>query len=126
MEREKFIPPLEAWKLSSQVQKLTGVELMQAFAKVSGKWCVFLSIDPLAGEISEACLAAPYLAPDRDGQLIEDGYGVIVCETREEMERVFNLTIGDSGATLANPYCGDLKIYALSCDPDGILLQDNT
>lgn len=120
--------PVEAWELADRVQKLTLVELLQAYAIASGRWCVLISFEDLeeAGwDLADGCAAAPYLAPDSDRQLLADGYGVISCESREEMEAVFALTVGDSGPTERNPYQGLVRAYALACSPSGILLAEN-
>lgn len=119
---------LEAWELSSRVEKLTIVDLLRAYAKAAGRWCVLVSLEDLEAEgvdLAEACAAAPYLAPDSDRQLLADGYGVISCRSREEMEEIFQLTVGDSGPTERNGYSGPVRVYALACSPAGELVAEN-
>ena len=72
--------------------------------------------DEWLGELRQA---APYLF---DGwvfkypQILSDGNGYLVCESKEEMEKLYNLTVGDDGPTTTNPYDGPVRVYALTSD----------
>lgn len=59
-------------------------------------------------------------------EIISQGYGFIMFENVDEMDRIYNLTVGDDGPTKTNSYCGPVKIYALTCSPKGILISENT
>ena len=63
--------------------------------------------------------AAPYLF-DEEGckylQIVADGQGYLVCESTAELERLFDLTVGDDGPTSTNSYDGPVRVYALTSD----------
>ena len=45
--------------------------------------------------------------------------GNVVCDSREECERLFEGVVGDDGPTELNPYDGPYKAFAVTYDPDG-------
>lgn len=103
----------------------------EAFAELcraTGKWGVWVHFGSLEGvvAIGETLKAAPYLNIEEHGQLLSDGGGVILCEGEAECRRIFGMTVGDDGPTALNPYNGPFRVYALTCDPSGQLLNENT
>ena len=63
--------------------------------------------------------ATPYLFDDEGCkylQILADGQGYLVCEDATEMERLFDLTVGDDGPTSNNNYNGPVRVYALTSD----------
>lgn len=71
--------------------------------------------------------AAPYLRNvDATLQIMADGCGFIVCENEEELERLYELTVGDDGPTKTNPYDGPERFYALTIDANGQPHNENT
>jgi len=102
-------------------------EGLQAMAKGLGKPVLYISFitpDPFAADC-EAHMnglrkAAPYLF-DEDGtckyiQILSDGEGYLVCDDVAELERLYDLTVGDDGPTSSNPCDGDARVYALSSE----------
>lgn len=108
---------------------LTVTELMQLVAKTIKKPCIFLSFQVLAedGGFDDIIKAAPYLDWGKHGQHIMDGVAVVICEDREEQQRLYWMTVGDDGPTKTNPYSGDrARVYALTCNAKGELENENT
>ena len=102
-------------------------DLVQEYAAMAKKPCVFVSWSgmedqPWKEPWKEIIKAAPFL--DEDFVLHHDK-GVIVCDSEEEMERIFNSTVGD-GPTELNPYKGPGNVYALTCNAKGEWENENT
>lgn len=82
---------------------------------------------------AELIEAAPYLRDERPQtaenncmQCIVEEAGVILCDTDEERDALYNQTVGDDGPTEANPYNGPCRVYALTISADGEFLNENT
>ena len=98
-----------------------------ALCKALKKWGIsvdFCGSDSL-GEIFKAC---PFLDAKvhKHVQMLIDGHGVFLFDTRDEMERHYRMIVGDDGPTDLNPYDGLVRVYALTCNPNGLLLNENT
>ena len=99
-------------------------------AKTLGKWV--LSVRPYGWFDSGRSLgawvhpAAPYIDALAHCQILADEWGVVVCDSEDEVERYFDLTVGDDGPTEANPYDGPDRVYAIVIDPQGELCHENT
>jgi hypothetical protein len=104
---------------------LTTVELMQEFCKQSKRFGMFVSFDPNQS-FEETGNAAPYLNPDASLQALCNGEAVLIFDTREEMEGAFELTVGEDGLTVLNPYAGPAKVYAATCNDLGEIETENT
>lgn len=75
--------------------------------------------------------AAPYLKDlfkvnDKALQIFADGYGLFLFEDEHEMINAYTRTVGDDGPTELNDYDGSTRIYAITCDPNGNLMDENT
>jgi hypothetical protein len=59
--------------------------------------------------------AVPFLTidDDNDTQIFVDGKGIVLCDSKEEADRLFESI--DAA-----------KCYALTCSPGGVLLNENT
>lgn len=111
------------------MQILTDVQVMQALAKATGKFCMYINIfneGPEETFFAEVMKAAPYLNFDDHLQLMTDGGGIIVCDSKEEMEDLYEQTVGDDGPTKKNSYDGTARVYALTCSNEGVLCNENT
>lgn len=111
------------------MEVLTFVESMQALCKATGKWGLFLNmpeLEPLDYSWEEALKAMPYLAGMEYMQALADGRCIILCDDKEECERLYETTVGDDGPTKFNDYNGPARCYALTCNPQGELLNENT
>lgn len=105
---------------------LSQIEVLQRLCKNTQKWGMFISIwEPKQGPY-EAEKAAPYLSEMEHMQIIHDGIGFLLFDTEEEMQKHFNLTVGDDGPTKLNSYNGKTCVYALTCNQDGQLISENT
>ena len=104
--------------------KLTHIEVAQRLAKELAKPILYISFHE--NDFAELLKAAPYLNLDDDCQAISDGMAFIVCEDAEELNRLYNSTVGDDGPTELNPYDGPASVYALTIGPDGQTWNENT
>lgn len=112
-------------------------ELMEKFCKVTNRYGMYIRIhvprDQLTYKVvvyrdeehQEICAAAPYLQHDECAQIISDQQGVLLFTTEEELDRHYQMTVGDDGPTELNSYNGPVSIYALTCGPEG-LRNENT
>lgn len=108
------------------VQKLEMIAVLQLLCKSTKKWGVYISFSTEYNAFLDIVKAAPYLSLSDDAQIIGDGCGIILCDTEAEADAVFWSTVGDDGPTKTNKYDGPLKVYALTCNPRGALLNENT
>lgn len=109
---------------------MTIAELMQAYSKVTGKPCMYISFgDEIYTDarewFDEICKAAPYLNIGHYGQILADGQAILEFDSEEEMNRHYDMTVGDDGPTKLNPYDGLARVYALTCI-NGELRRENT
>jgi len=108
------------------IQKLNIHDAFQALCKATKKWGVAISFGDVE-DYADVEKAAPYLTLEDDFQIIiSDGRGIILCDTEEEMNSIFHQTVGDDGPTELNSYNGPVRVYALTCSPDGKMLTENT
>ena len=120
------------------MQKLTAFEAFALLCKSTNKWGLYISFNwPLDEEgksdfdLFEISKAAPYIdltienkTPDM--QMVFDEQGFILCDSEEEMQSLYDQTVGDDGPTKLNSYDGPARVFALTCDPNGNLLGENT
>jgi hypothetical protein len=111
---------------------LDSSEAFFALCKASGKWGLLISfhLDPdMDDSYGQLLKAAPYLDPERDFQVMADGFGIMLFDTESEMEVFYNLTVGDDGPTSSNSYnpgAEGVRVYALTCNPEGQCHNENT
>jgi hypothetical protein len=109
------------------MRKLGLCDAFSLLCKSIKKWGVYISfIADAASDVQDIERAAPYLDWQEDVRIFANEHGIILCDTKDEMESVFNKTVGDDGPTSMNPYDGPVRVYALTCGPDGTLLNENT
>lgn len=89
-------------------------EAMEAMAKALGKPILYISID--VDDLEEVVKAAPYLEEDELTSTRLSGGGFIVCDNLDELNRLYDLTVGDDGPTASNPYNGATRVYALTSE----------
>lgn len=118
---------------------LTSIGLMKLLCEQTGKYAVFYSgwcdYEPDISEyqevwdeyLKERDKALIFLDKDDKNywQIIIDGYGFSIFDNEKDMENFYNKIVGDDGPTELNPYNGPIKVYALTCGPNG-LLNENT
>jgi hypothetical protein len=103
----------------------------------SGKWGLYLSFDGTAfdnaSDLDELYSACPLIRPSKDPdfsskiiQSVVDGHCVFLFDDENEVMNAYRLVVGDDGPTEYNLYAGKVRVYALTCDPDGILQNENT
>lgn len=101
-------------------------DVLGELCKATKKWGMYFSIYmPDSTVIMDVFDAAPWLRDDHL-QVVADGYGYVLFSSKEEMERVYWSTVGDDGPTQTNPYHGPVTVYALTCSPKGVFMNENT
>ena len=103
------------------IQKLNQHEVFKRLCAATGKHGLYVSWSE-THFFGETIKAAPYL--DRD--IVFDGQCVILCDTKEERDNLYDQTVGDDGPTEMNSYNGPARVYVLTCDSHGNLLTENT
>ena len=120
------------------MEALTSTNIFERLCKAEQKWGLYISIGSLTEDVSnllqspsvihETVQACPILDWNihEHAQIILDGEGWFLFDTQEECEKAFWSTVGDDGPTLSNLYDGPMRVYALTCGPDGQLRNENT
>ena len=107
------------------MQTLCVINSFKLLCKLQDKWGLYISgLD--FGSLEEVVKAAPYLKWPQDAQVLMDGVAFIFCDTEEEMNHLYDQTVGDDGPTKFNSYNGSARVYALTCDPRGNTMNENT
>lgn len=109
---------------------------LEILCKSTKKWGIYFNIfvpDLPGGEgFREVIKAAPWLdfnnEEDNHMQAMADGTGYLLFDDEQEMEKIYYQTIGDDGPRepYINKYNGPAKVYMLTCNPDGELMNENT
>lgn len=102
---------------------------LEELCRATKKWGLYISIfRPEEVPIPEVAQACSFLDLDIDahGQITIDESGYFLFDTEKDMERHFDMCVGDDGPTELNKYSGRISVYALTCDPNGGTLDENT
>lgn len=113
-----------------------GHELFAAYCRQTGQWGIalhhhygeaadFTKPFVTGHYFGDLYLAAPDLAGDAMTQAVADG-DAYFFGTQAEIEAIYARTVGDDGPTKVNKYAGPVRVYALTCAPDGQLMNENT
>jgi len=70
--------------------------------------------------------AIPFLSEKEAIDFWHKGFIYMLFDTWAEMDYYYKSIVGDDGPTETNPYNGIVKVYALSCDKCGQLMNENT
>ena len=124
-------PSLPTITLERDMEALTAVDLAVIYCKAVGKYMLYINfmypdiddMDP-SHELHELHHACPLLV-DANMQVYVDGEAYFEFDTKEEVEKAFDLCVGDDGPTKTNPYRGPVRVYALTIGPNGTL-DENT
>lgn len=104
--------------------------ILQALCRATQCWGIRLSVlspDASSGDTpAEVHRAAPWLTEEQSVQLWTEGGGYFLFDTEAECSRAFQQTVGPDGTTGLNPFAGSMRIYALTCSPDGTFQNENT
>jgi hypothetical protein len=107
---------------------LTIIESMQELAKALNKPCMYISFIDIFdfNFVEELVKAVPYLNVEKHSQIISDGRAILTFNNEDEMNQYYLMTIGDDGPTSLNNYKGIVSVYALTCNSNGELQNENT
>jgi hypothetical protein len=105
-------------------------QTISALCKKTGKWGMYVCLGHKPGEfpdnIDEYIGAAPYLKYPANETVLVNGFGYFLFDHRDDLDYAFDVTVGDNGPTMWNDYDGPASVYALTCGPDGVELDENT
>lgn len=106
-------------------------KVLSLLCKFKKKWGLYLAVpanwdDVVPSRQNELQKAVPYLNRDQVFELLLQGSVYLFCDSEEECYRYYEQTVGDDGPTETNPYDGPVRVYALTCDPNGELQAENT
>jgi hypothetical protein len=117
---------------------VTSIKLMELYCLSTNQYAVFFSglrtEEPRSSDpdewgkyLEDRKKALIFLDPSADDyhQIMMDGEGFSIFDTEEEMEAFYDMIVGDDGPTKSNPYDGPIRVYALTCGPNG-LMNENT
>jgi len=102
--------------------------VLEALCKATQKWGLYINIflPEDCFDFREVVKAAAFLDLETDGQVLADEEGWILFDDEESMLDAFDSCVGDDGPTHLNSYNGPIRVYALTCSPEGQLLNENT
>ena len=128
----KSLPLSEVYRLLevNKSKEIKELNPLSTLCKVTGKYGMYISLHTKWGEtgatIDDFIQAAPYLKDPSNQHVLINGFGYFLSDYLDDLEYAFDITIGDSGPNLWNSYTGPATIYALTCDPNGVELDENT
>lgn len=101
--------------------------LLSALCLRHKMWGMYASVSNPGLEHEEILKAAPWASESTSlwNLTVEDGV-YLIFSSEKEMRAVYEQTVGDDGPTETNPYNGPARVYALTCDPEGNNLNENT
>ena len=102
-------------------------EVLSALCIAKNAWGIYVS--HCAFEIAphnELNRAIPFLSEEDVIQLWHKGYMYLFFSSKEELDNHYNQIVGDEGPTELNDYDGEARVYALTCNPDGNSMNENT
>lgn len=106
-----------------------GPDTLSALCAATKRWGMAVnaygSADPSV-RTEEVRKAAPYLSEDQALRVATGGCAYLLFDSEEECYAAYDATVGDDGPTKANPYNGPVRVYALTCGPDGQTRNENT
>lgn len=106
---------------------LLHTETLSALCKATGKWGAYFNIYfPEPYSWNELKKAGLWFDIEKYSQALADESGFILFDSEEEMKLIYDQTVGDDGPTKLNNYDGPVRIYMLTCDPTGQLMNENT
>ena len=111
------------------MQILTKIQTLQRLAKECGKYAMYISLSHSTINYvpwHENFNPVPFLRPDGHEQIFCDGCAFLLFDSEDEMDKYFDQVVGDDGPTESNNYDGPHRGFAVTCDPEGTLLNENT
>jgi hypothetical protein len=120
----KALPLSEVFDLTKDIEPKNTPPNLSKLCLATGRWGLYISLIGPNAPDEEYLKAAPYLG--RSPELLVNRIGYFLFDHQDDMTYYFDCTVGDSGPTMWNDYAGATKVYALTCDPKGRLLNENT
>ncbi len=115
------------------IEFINNNDILSHICKATNKWGMLISFstpewnadDENWHPFDEVLKAAPYLNVETHMQILADGTAYILADSIEEIYNLYDQTVGDSGSR-GNAYNGPAKVYALTCDPSGDFISENS
>jgi hypothetical protein len=116
------------------MQKMTMRQARQALCRATGRWGLYVSglcsemggEEPVPDWLERLKKSCPFLDPDptsegSDWQAIYDGEIFVLCDSREECDKLFYSLISDDDPSPDGP-----SLYGLTITPEGEFCNENT
>lgn len=103
-----------------------GIPTLSSLCKSTGKWGMFIRLIGKNAPIEEYIKAAPYLKSEENDSILVNGFGYFLFDHEDDMEYAYDLTVGEAGPTEWNDYKGPAIVNAVTCGPQGILINENS
>jgi hypothetical protein len=102
-------------------------QLLECACKVHKKWGIFLQLGPCeVDQFDDVELAVPWIHEKGSiSHFLAYGWQIILFDTEEETYEHYKVIRGDDENHF-NTYQGPIKVYALTCTPDGECWNENT
>lgn len=118
---------------------LSAIKTLSVLCEATKKWGMYIAFTSSGKDeeyYDEFLQAAPYLNFENHIQFLVEGGGYILFDSEKEMEECYWNMVGDDGPTpnfikerfgiKGNDYDGSGRIYAITCDPTGRTMNENT
>lgn len=108
------------------MKEMTVLGMAQFVAEKLQKPCLYLSSIGMTDlvEADEVHKAVPYLP--KDHELLFGDRLLLIFDTEEERDKIYEMTVGDEGSTETNSYDGPAAVYAITIGRDGMFGTENT
>jgi len=104
------------------MQAFHSIECFKELCKLRNQHGLYISYDSDRFGYGDIKLACPFVNID---DFIQDR-NIFLFDTEQECRKHFDMIVGDDGPTKTNKYNGDVRVYALTCDNEGLLKTENT
>jgi len=111
------------------MKAVTRLEMAEFSARSTGRWVVMASHTFDKADRSELHLAAPWVTALDIHDRVEfeiTGEIVLLFDSEEDARMAFDVTVGDDGPTVSNPYNGETRVYACLISPSSGAVTENT
>lgn len=88
-------------------------EIACLLKKATNKFVLYVSWNIEDDDCEEIQKAAPYLKREN---ILSNYYTYILCNSSDELNELFNMTVGDDGPTKLNSYAGKARVFACSSE----------
>jgi len=103
-------------------------DVLSEMCRHAGKWGMYINHSNSSAGIGpyELARAAPFFTKDEAEKFWHYEKAIMLFDSEEELLSYFRQVKGEDGPREENPYDGPANVYAITCAPDGTLMDVNT